>query len=391
MTKLYLIDTNTLLDHPRIIEEYKCVILSHVLREIEKHKMSKSPELRFKARQTSRILDDNRKDLHFDLKDYQFTLNEDYDKDYVDNKIIQCAVDNQYGLITNDLLLKIKAEAYKIDSFSAHEDVDKHYKGYKIVKLDDHELAYLYEHTDENVFGLLVNQYLWIKDINDEDKDMRKWDGQKLVELKLPKRNFIKPVNMLQRCAIDILLDTKVPIKIIAGTYGSGKTMLSVKSALYHLKDKGNYSKIMVVRQPVGSGREIGFLKGDKEDKTKDFYKPFIQHLEGGEQEAQIMEINGLLTKEIPFYMKGLSLESTCVVVDEAEDLTFKEIKLVGTRIEEDSCIIFAGDYNQAEDDYMFDNGLLQAIDRLKGKEKVGIIVLDKDERSEASKLFAEM
>jgi predicted ribonuclease YlaK len=147
----------------------------------------------------------------------------------------------------------------------------------------------------------------------------------------------------------------------------------------------------MVVRNPLGSGESIGWLKGTKEDKTADFFKPFVQHLEGGEQEAIFLEQRGILTKEIPYFMKGLSIEDTFMIVDEAEDLDSKLIKLIGTRLGQNSCAVFSGDYKQAEDKFILNNGLLKAIDSLKGNKLVGVVFLEEDIRSEASKLFAEM
>lgn len=392
--KLVAIDTNELLDNPMIVytDDFKPVILSSVLRELEGFK-KQSGDRSYKARKATRLIEKHMDDIVFDIEDYKVTFSNDFDEDYEDNKIIQACVTNGYSLLTNDILLKLKAYGAGIDVIDNDKKEDSHYKGYKKVCLDENELAHLYENMEENIYDLIVNQYLWVKNKDDEDIDVLRWNGEKLVELSYPQRglNKFKPINILQKCAMDILANKDIPIKIIAGTYGSGKTLLSVKMSLWHLKEKGNYSKMVVVRQPHGSGKEIGFLSGDFEDKTKDFYTPIIQHLDGGEQEAKVMEINGVLEKKIPFYMKGLSIRDSIILVDEAEDLTRKEIKLLGTRPEEDSCVIFSGDYNQAEDDYVHDSGLMSAIDVLKGNSEVGIIVLDKDERSEASKLFSEL
>src|SRR5690606_20408150 len=128
-------------------------------------------------------------------------------------------------------------------------------------------------------------------------------------------------------------------------------------------------------------------LKGDKEDKTSDFFKPVIQNLDGGIFEAEQMIQRGQLIKEIPYYMKGITVDDSYMIVDEAEDLDVKLIKLIGTRLGKNSVIVFSGDYEQTEEKYRHNNGLLYAIDRLKGHPLVGIVVLDRDIRSEASKV----
>jgi PhoH-like ATPase len=87
--------------------------------------------------------------------------------------------------------------------------------------------------------------------------------------------------------------------------------------------------------------------------------------------------------------MKGLSIQDTYILVDEAEDLSKRLIKLLGTRVAEGSVIVFSGDFEQAEEKYVHNNGLYQAIEKLKGHPLVGIVVLDEDIRSSASKAFA--
>jgi predicted ribonuclease YlaK len=89
--------------------------------------------------------------------------------------------------------------------------------------------------------------------------------------------------------------------------------------------------------------------------------------------------------------MKGLSIDETFILVDEAEDLNKKLIKLLGTRIGTNSSIVFSGDIEQAEDKYVGNNGLTIAIEKLKGHPLVGIVVLKDDVRSEASKVFADL
>lgn len=392
----YIPDTNVLLDDPESIKNYEVVITTIVLNELEKHKMSDNPDLAYRARRAIRFIKENESKFEFDIKDYNnITLGDDFDPTYADNRILQCCLSNKFGLITNDMSLRLKAKALSIPvlsiEFSPSNDL---YNGYKEVKMTDEEMAYFYDNPEQNIYNLLINQYIIVKNNEGSTVDIRRWNGEKHVTLRHPpfKDLGIKPMNDLQRCAIDLLYNKQIPIKVIAGTYGSGKTLLSVKMGLWHVKQKGNYGKIMMVRNPVGGGEEIGFLPGDKIEKTYDFFKPIIQHLDGGEFECERMMNSGELLAEIPFYMKGLSLDGGYyVIVDEAEDLDLKTLKLIGTRIGYDSCIVFSGDYKQAENKYLRNNGLLAMIEKLKGHPLVGIIHLNEDVRSEASKVFAEL
>lgn len=388
--KKVLVDTNVLLNGFEINNDYKYILLSHVNRELEKHKKYGDGELKYKSRKAVRFIEENIEYFEFDIKDYSPTFSNDIDPTYTDNKIVQACIDNEYALMTNDLLLKQHARMHNIELVE-EVHLDHQYKGYKEVHLSDQEIADLYQNIDNNTFNLLVNQYLIIYDMYGVCIDKLRWDGNSHVKLKHSPTKKLKAKNVLQELAIDLMMNTDIPIKIIAGNYGSGKTLISVKLALYHVREKGNYAKIMMVRNPQGTGKEIGYLKGTKEDKTADFFKPLIQHLESGEQEAAFLESSGQLSKEIPFYMKGLSIEDSIIVCDEAEDLDTKLIKLIGTRVGGNSAVVFSGDYNQAEDNYKNNNGLIAAIDGLKGDPLVGIVVLEEDVRSSASKVFSRL
>lgn len=409
--RFYVADTNVILSDIEKLHNYKVVLLSHTLRELDKHKSSRDVDLSYKARKSVRYIKANKDKFIFDLKNYRGSdLGEDFSSEYQDDNILKACVDNNYSIITKDVLLQYKAEGFGIEvvdldnqRIESAQDYTGIHKVYVTSSEDDQqELAIIYEHPEINYYKLLINQYLIIYDkekaithlddsVTYEVIDKFRWNGEKLIKLKLPDRKIVKAKNEEQECALDMLYNKEIPIKIIAGTYGSGKTYLTVKMALYHVLEKGNHAKIMVIRNPLGSGEAIGFLKGTKEDKTGDFFRPFIQHLEGGEQEATLLETRGQLIKEIPYYIKGLSIEDTFVVVDEAEDLDKKLTKLVGTRLGVNSEIVFAGDFKQAEDKYLSNNGLLHAIDKLKGNPLVGIVILQEDVRSDASKVFAEM
>lgn len=392
---LYVADTNVLLDKLEALEGYDVVILSHVLRELDKHKSNRDkPDLAFRARKAVRHIEANQDKFKFDLNDYVWDVDDKHEAAYVDNMIIQACRENGYGLITEDVLLKFKAKGYDISliNLDYEKNSESMYTGVKEIEVfSDDELADMYEDRT-NKFGLLVNQYVIIK--YGENLICNRFDGEQLFELDLPPKRVVTAQNAYQACALDLLWDTNIPIKFIIGTYGSGKTYLSAKVGLEFVKgsnSRKHYRQLMMVRNPIGSGEQIGFLKGTKEDKTADFFKPIIQHLDGGEQEMEMMEKYGQLKKEIPYYMKGLSISDTFILVDEAEDLSLKLVKLIGTRLAERACVVFSGDFNQAEEKYIYNNGLYQAVDKLKGNPLVGIVSLQEDIRSDASKVFADL
>jgi PhoH-like ATPase len=218
-----------------------------------------------------------------------------------------------------------------------------------------------------------------------------RFDGQQFVPLKLPPSRYIKAKNSLQRCALDMLNNPNITICAVLGGYGSGKSYLAMQMALYAVKEKGWQSKIVGIREPQGEGLDVGYLKGDFEEKTDNFFLPLTQQLDGGEIELEKLKYQGILESTIPFYLKGQTFPSSVLLVDEAEDLSEKQIRLVGTRVGENSKIIFDGDYKQAIGNNSKTNPLVRMCNELKGNEKFACIYLDEDVRSSTSKLFTNI
>lgn len=412
----FLPDTNSWIDDLETLKSYdNLVVLGGVLRELDKLKGSINNELAYRSRCATRYIKENKQRFTIDMQDYdaEEILGVAYTNSYTDNRIVACLKENpNYTLITNDVLLLLKAQGFGLSAMELDErkeDIATSYTGIKKVYIDnsdesEQELANLYQDLGANKYNLLRNQYLIIYDkekpIEYDEKgkptryqviDKFRFNGTKHVKLKVPDKRVYVARNEEQECAADLLLNQDIPIKIICGTYGSGKTMGAIKLALDHVLEKGHYSKIMMVRNPIGSGEPIGWLKGSKEDKTEGFFKSMVQHLNGGEQEAEILKTRGQLLAEIPYYMKGLSIDDTFIIADEAEDFDTKLFKLVGTRLGENSAIAFTGDFNQVEDKYKNNNGIMAAIQSLKGDPLVGIVVLEEDVRSAASKVFSKM
>jgi PhoH-like ATPase len=170
--------------------------------------------------------------------------------------------------------------------------------------------------------------------------------------------------------------------------------MCSVKTGLYNVVDKENYKTLMFIRNPiVADGAEIGFLPGDKSEKIADFCRPFLQYVENSKDQfyADTLIRTEKIKMDVVSFLKGVSIDDSFVIMDEAEDLNTKLIKLVGSRIGKTSCIVFTGDWSQSENKYKTENGLVKLIQETKGNSLVGTVVLDEDVRSDASKIFAKL
>jgi predicted ribonuclease YlaK len=396
-TKLVVVDTSALMQSLKVVEETakenKLVITSIVLEELDKHKDCNDPNRSFKSRQALKFINNNEDKIEFSLLEIggHVVAFEGLDPEKYDNKILAVAFNLKAAVLTYDIGMKVKAKKLGLEVIDTYE-YDEDYKGYIVVEGFE-AISSFYEDVENKEIELLTNQYVILKEEGTKDKVLR-WDGRGLVTVNVPHyAKALKAKNSLQLAALDIMFNPNIPIKVICGQYGSGKTFLAVKASKLML-DEGKAEKMLLVRNPVpADGIDIGALPGDKNDKVGSYFKPMLQYLDTdfdmfdpeNEKKGQAVEC------EIVSFMKGISVDHTIMIVDEAEDLNLKLLKMVGTRIGDGSSVVFTGDYKQSEARYRADNGLSLFIEKCKGNPLVGIIVLEEDVRSEASKVFADL
>lgn len=388
--KKYFLDTNILIHNIRNFENEKFAISSVTLSELENIKTSKNKteDIRYCARKSTKWLAE-----HPDQ--YEVVIYNDEHKQMIENSYLDITPDNMiiaccpsdYIFVTNDLCCQnIASKVFQLETLSLKDEVEQIYEGYKVLKGNT---DYINENIDK--ISLLTNEYLLIENTDDNSCKEMRFDGEKLIPLKLPPSKYIKGKNALQRCALDMLNNPEITIIAILGTYGSGKTYMAMQMGLYSIREKPWQSKMLGVREVIGEGKEIGYLPGDTDDKTGAFFSPLIQSLNGGIYELESLKQNGVLETNIPYFMKGTTYNNTVIVCDEAEDLTSSQIKLIGTRLGENSRIFFSGDYKQSLINKTSYNALVEMCNRFKGNPKFACICLDTDVRSETSRMFAEL
>lgn len=392
MKKFY--DTNALLNlQENILDDY-FYISSVSLEELEEIKTSrhKDEETKAKCRKVLKLLLNNQDKFKVIMYDNLAAkaLELQGIQETPDNKICVCAagLDDVVFITDDTACLLIAKNIFKLNAHNSDNVHEKIYKGYKLLKGNTADInEALSDLNYMNKFN--INEYLLIYNSDVDNESEMRFDGEKFVNLKLPNSKFIKAKNALQRCALDMLNNPNISICAVIGGVGSGKTHLCMKMALYAVREKGNQSSILGVRSPIGEGADIGFLPGDFESKTDAFFLPLEQQLDGGAFELASLKQQGILDSNIPRLMKGTTYNRTCMIVDEAEDLSGKELRLIGTRLGEESRIFLSGDYKQAVINANEHNALVQLCNKFKGNPKFGCIYLDEDVRSEASKMFA--
>lgn len=371
---------------------------SITLQELENIKTSanKDSETKYRARVAVRALKDNPnvEIIVVNRDDYK-CLEDKGLENTNDNLIIASAYrySQEHDIIfyTEDLLCGFIAKNYfglEVQSVKTDDKSDM-YKGYKVVHGNTDIINKYMESIDLNDWS--VNEYLIIENTDDGISKEMRFDGEKFVNLKLPPSKFIKGKNSLQRCALDILMNPEIAVAAVLGGYGSGKTFLAMQMALYNVQEKGNQSKILGVRETLGEGQSIGYLPGTKDEKVGNFFAPLAQSLNGGEFELEKLKMSGVLEVNVPYYMKGTTYNNTVIICDEAEDLSESQIRLIGTRLGENSKIYFAGDYKQSIVNKSQNNPLVKMCNEFKGKHNFACIYLGEDVRSETSKMFAEL
>jgi phosphate starvation-inducible PhoH-like protein len=194
----------------------------------------------------------------------------------------------------------------------------------------------------------------------------------------------IVPRNQHQEDYLDLLLDTTKSIVIATGPAGTGKTLLAMQAAIKGLKDK-TYDKIIMTRPAVGVENEKhGFLPGDLFRKMEPWTKPLFDVLHDyySTKDTQSMVENEVIEICPLAFMRGRTFKNAIIIADEMQNATPNQMKMLLTRIGDNSKIVVTGDIRQT-DRKAGENGLLdfkELLNKFKNSEYVsGIEFTTKD------------
>ena len=207
----------------------------------------------------------------------------------------------------------------------------------------------------------------------------------------------IKPRNTQQGYLLDACLDEDINVVAAVGMAGTGKTLLSVAAGMTQVMkgDLKRYDKVVVVRPIREVGASLGFLPGEKEDKIAPYYAPIKTAMSVifGENASSYGGFDDLIEFRPITYLRGDTLHRSFVIVDEAQNLTPKEIKTIGTRIGDDSKLVLCGDPFQIDNPMLDErsNGLIKTIYALRGNiTEFAYVTLEKVERGRIAEIFAK-
>lgn len=431
--KTFILDTNVLLHDPESITKFPrsdVVIPIAVLEEMDNMKRLPN-ELGKNARSVIRFLDSlktfGKGNLHegvtlendaiiriqleikTDLK-FQFSLAVN------DNRILMAAYllkerGQNVIFVSKDFAARIKAEALGLEA-EDYENLkvsyETIYKGIRKCDTDKQSIDLFYKDgilpAPSDMVDLKSNEYCILNAPLEHSSAVAKYDLQKKeleALLKMPNVWGIKPRNVEQRCAMDLLLRDDIKLVTLVGPAGTGKTLLALACGLRKVFDEGVYSRILVSRPIVPLGKDIGYLPGTKEEKLFHWMQPIYDNLEflcdstgkGTTDTLNWVMDSKKIEMEAVTYIRGRSLPKMYMIVDEAQNLTPHEIKTVISRAGEGTKVILTGDPTQIDNPYLDkdSNGLTYTVGRFSNQKIFGHIFLEKTERSELAALATEV
>ncbi|QJP71886.1 PhoH family protein [Burkholderia glumae] len=326
-------------------------------------------------------------------------------------------------LVSKDINMRIKAHALGLpaeDYFNDQvlEDKDLLYSGVRELPQDfwtkhakgmeswqDTKTGTTYYRvTGPLVASMLVNEFLYLEPRNGEPTFhaiVRELNGktallQTLRDYSHHKNNVwgITARNREQNFALNLLMNPEIDFVTLLGQAGTGKTLVALAAGLAQVLDDKRYNEIIVTRATVPVGEDIGFLPGTEEEKMQPWMGAFDDNLEvlqktddaageWGRAATQELIRSRLKVKSMNF-MRGRTFVDKYVIIDEAQNLTPKQMKTLVTRAGPGTKIVCLGNIAQIDTPYLTEgsSGLTYVVDRFKGWGHSGHVTLARGERS---------
>ena len=416
MTKNFYDTCSLLLKAGNLFEQEENIVLSSItLEELENIKTAtnRDPDVKYAARKLLHDLDE-----HPDA--YEIVIYKDeYFHTYIaptgismtnDAKIIACGLEyarlnpqSEIVFMTNDLSCKHIAKLFFDDVQSIKEENEDIYEGFKIVTLSDDEMTDLYCTPEKNHFGLMINEYLVVKNKEGEIVDRLCWTGEDYRRLNFNSFKSVwfgdvKPMkgDVYQMLAADSLTNNR--ITMVKGPAGSGKTYLSLGFLMSKL-ERHQIDKIIVFCNTVATknSAKLGYYPGTRDEKLLDSQigNLLISKFGGRLAVEQMIHEERLVLLPLSD-IRGYDTTGmrAGIYISEAQNLDISLMKLALQRIGEDSICIIDGDEKAQVDDISFagaNNGMRRASKVFRGNDIYGEVTLHQIHRSRIAQLAENM
>lgn len=269
--------------------------------------------------------------------------------------------------------------------------MESEYLGFQTIRLSDEEIGEFYRALPSNQYRCYTNEYIILENSDGVFVDAFRWDGNEMSRVPFKSINSryfgrVKPKNIQQQLAVDMLMNSEITVKMLAGRYGTGKDYLMCAAAIEML-DKGKIDKIVYVRNniEVKDSRPIGYLPGSNDEKLMPYAMVLADKL-GGKDALEMMINQGRIELVHLGFIRGRDIKNAVIYCSEAENMTKEHIQLLLGRVGEGSSLWLNGDARQTDLNILRQNsGMKLALDRLKGHPRFGYVQLLKTERSETA------
>lgn len=349
-----------------------------------------------------------------------------------DNSILRSALslretvdDAEVVLVSKDINLRIKASVIGIeaeDYFNDKvlEDLDLLYTGHAALPdafWDSHAQDMeawqdtgrsFYRMSGPDVDDWHINQLLYFDRDNDVELISRDINQQTATlevadDFRQGKRNVwgIHARNREQNFALNLLMDPDIDMVTLLGAAGTGKTLLTLAAALAQTLDDSRYREVIMSRVTVPVGDDIGFLPGTEEEKMTPWMGALMDNLEvltgsGGGSDWERAATSELLANRIKVrsvnFMRGRTFLERFVILDEAQNLTSKQMKTLITRAGPGTKFVCLGNLAQIDTPYLTEtsSGLTRVVDRFRNWRHAGHVTLAQGERSRLAQHASE-
>jgi len=435
--KCYVLDTNVLLHDPRAIykfEDNEVVIPIYVIEEIDNFKRDMT-ELGRNARTITRLIDPLREQSSQSLQsgvtlETGTLLRVGVPEDVLvsnngrsaDHKILLLALKERDShpeqptiLVTMDANLRIRSDALGLRAENYEGGrirLDELYTGVEEIQVAAELVDQLGGKHPVPAASLGVSLYpnacvVLRNEAKEKHSAIGRFDAatDSVQPLRVAREGAwgVRPRNVEQSFALDLLLSDQIPLVTLVGKAGTGKTLLAIAAGLKKVAGEGAHARLLVSRPVFPLGRDIGFLPGTVEEKLNPWMRPIFDNLEyiftagGGRADAgrSYTELTaaGMIQVEPLTYIRGRTLPNQFLIVDEAQNLTPHEVKTIITRCGTDTKIVLTGDPDQIDNPYVdsASNGLTFVAERFKGERIAGHITLSKGERSELAERATQL
>ena len=403
-------DTSALLHQAGLLEPQKELVISPLtIAELEHIKTSDnySKDMKYLAREVVRrimtennfeIIMSNNKEVDKILKKYPFL------SDINDHRIL-CEAE-LYGRERNRTIMFLTSDAlqYLFACELPHLEAiypmgdelvlrrEDEWAGWGKYFPTEQEMALLYADPKVNTLHCKTNEFAEIYE-GKELKDILTWTGSEYRPLKYNeiKNNFlnqtIRPLNIEQKMAFDLLQNPNIPVKLLTGVPGSGKDFLMFLHA-WDLVQKGKKDKIIFIRNlvPFKDAPEIGFLEGSLQKKIEWGLGPIMSIL--GEDGLKMAEDSGQIEAVNLGFIRGMSWDNVILYVSEGQNITGGGYKLLVSRCGKNSELWINGDTLQTDGKkFESNNGIERLLGSLSGNKLFGTVKMLKTERSNIAEL----